>query len=153
MSYNKHNFQSGDKLYASQLNEMDEQIASNSIDLEQAVHFQRGVNLLNTATTSDGIFVDKYSSVNDLDSIYTSDFIDVQFGKTYYCRPSYQQQIPMYNERKQYIGYIGDSPTNVFTISNPQARYVRIIGYMTDKATDMFAEGAYPSSYNIYFYN
>lgn len=34
MSYKKHNFESGQKLFASQLNEMDEQIAKNELNLE-----------------------------------------------------------------------------------------------------------------------
>lgn len=35
MAYSVHNFQSGDKLYASQLNEMDAQIAANSEEIEE----------------------------------------------------------------------------------------------------------------------
>ena len=38
MSYTKHNFQSGDKLYASELNEMDEQIYKNESDIGNKVN-------------------------------------------------------------------------------------------------------------------
>lgn len=48
MAYTKHNYQSGDKLYASQLNEMDEQIAKNESDVnrlnEEKMDKAQGVN-------------------------------------------------------------------------------------------------------------
>jgi lysophospholipase L1-like esterase len=64
MAYTKHNFKSGDKLFAFQLNEMDEQITQNENDIE---------TLKNRGTEFPFVFVDGIPADADTSKLYVID--------------------------------------------------------------------------------
>lgn len=80
MSYTKHNFQTGDKLYASELNEMDEQIFQNSEQIGEVVLEENMTDAFDFFTGFLG------RSGNPVALAYggVTDFIPVEIGDVFY---------------------------------------------------------------------
>lgn len=168
MAYQVHNYQSGAKLYASQLNEMDEQIANNQQDID-GVKNKINADLGGTVNvTSPNLF--DASSADLLHGYFSGSFIA---GEAYrmshpiHVYPGIEYKwnhdaaemgansnIPLVDENGQFTGAVasGTISGNYMTRTFGVECYIRVnIGSSRNVGKFMFCESSkYPSTYTPY---
>lgn len=166
MSYTKHEFQSGEKLYASELNEMDEQIYKNESDIgnlsneidevKNGIGFTSTVspNLINPETISYG-----YMSKNgpttikfvEVDYFVTSDYIPVKAGQVVVASPRVRFACEFESDKTYSMGtWMETATTEPYTFTATRNGYVRFTFWTSDqyhaeydKAEDYYEYGSY----------
>lgn len=156
MSYDVHNFKSGDKLYAYQLNEMDEAIKRNedgTSQLSESIieisdYLPVGKNRLNKEKITPNTYCPyNIGRISKLDGWFTSDYIQVE-EKSYYATPYSQNgwHVTYYDNAKNYVsGSLGSA----ITVPNG-CKYLRISMQMALLNSAQVEEGTDGTSYETY---
>lgn len=119
-------------------------------------------NKLDPSTITSGKYVVTNSgALSDYATAFTSDFIEIEAGKTYSYKVAKSlygetaaSRLPLYGSDKTFLAYrTGTLSGNINTVTIPDsstAVYCRFTNHLDELDNTMFVEGAYPVEYEAY---